>query len=101
MISIIRKKIGIGEHSLTLKSNTLLMQEFKKLISKDPYEYFKKCIHNAKSFIIMPFYIGDFHKDLKNSTNFTFVKNEIKNNNFFEASFTLPMPFIFHSFGLL
>ena len=86
MYSIIQKKIGIGEHSLTLKSNILLMQEFKKLISKDPYEYIKKCIHNAKSFFIMPFYIGDFHKDLKNSTNFTFVKNEIKNNNFILAA---------------
>ena len=75
MRKFIDSSISKSESTLTTKSNKVLMSRFFFLIKNDPKEYLKKCIHNFKSFLINPFYLGTL--SFKNN-NFEKIKLELK-----------------------
>jgi hypothetical protein len=75
MRKFIDSSISKSESSLTTKSNKVLMSRFFFLVKNDPKEYLNKCIHNLKSFLINPFYLGTL--SFKNN-NFEKIKLELK-----------------------
>ena len=74
MRKFIDSSVSVNESTLTAKSNKLLLSHFVKLITKDPYEYFKKCMNNFKSLIINPIYLGTVYSE----NNLFKIKHEFK-----------------------
>lgn len=80
MYSLIQKKIGDSESSLSHKSSVLLTNEFKTRVLNDPKEYLNKCLHNLFSFMLLPFYIGDIQKAINDLKQLKEIKYNFKNN---------------------
>ena len=96
MRNYIDSSISNKESTLTSRSNKILMSRFFELIKNDPTEYMKKCVYNAKSFLINPFYIGSVYSKKNNIDK---IKSEIK-KQISENKYLNAIKLFYNEFGL-